>query len=694
MNIKKLVLSFITIGLLVVLVVSVPTVYADDSEYMERPRVEEDTVNLLIERYDLNRYKVNNEDEENRFKSALISLNNGMFQITSFVVEMVDTALDHMFSIDMLNEFADDISNISYQMYVTLKTNFGEMLFVFACGYIIWLAFSKGTFRESIRRSILFIAVLVVAGYWTFNTGTIIKVVNNISNEAQTKIIDTGNSIIDIIDDGSGVFSDTSTINTGSTDETVSGTLTVMRNLYFDLAYERPYLFMNYGDVNKEEINNHDLNGDELSIGSGFNRVDRLLAFKNTKDAQEMRLEYVENDEVEALGNTNMGGGNAYSQLGIAFLSPFLAIGLGIPFFILASFNFIIQLFIILILFCIPFAFILSYIPQFAMSGFKMIGYLFTAFAVKIILSLFVLFVYLMCYLVDTFLAPTNIGMYLLNVAVLVVLLFFMIIKRDMIVKVVTAGRVQSLDSGFMNNVNQKMVNPTFEKIKDKLTSRGKTNEEVSPVQNPNINANRNNEMVNGKGTNVNRTPQGKDGEENKGQDKGFSVNRREDNNRTPQGNKEENKDNSKENKEMGQEKQPSTLDEKPQGSQNVEGNTKESNENEDQDNRKIERTIQKELEEQKKPSSVGTEDRKVQMEYVDNNQVDVEREKPKAVHQEKERPVQQSPVVDVPKNESQSLHYQRDEKLKNKKPSNLPYGTYEIERNKMDLTDSKGKKE
>lgn len=687
-------LSFITIGLLVVLVVSVPTVYADDSEYMERPRVEEDTVNLLIERYDLNRYKVNNEDEENRFKSALISLNNGMFQITSFVVEMVDTALDHMFSIDMLNEFADDISNISYQMYVTLKTNFGEMLFVFACGYIIWLAFSKGTFRESIRRSILFIAVLVVAGYWTFNTGTIIKVVNNISNEAQTKIIDTGNSIIDIIDDGSGVFSDTSTINTGSTDETVSGTLTVMRNLYFDLAYERPYLFMNYGDVNKEEINNHDLNGDELSIGSGFNRVDRLLAFKNTKDAQEMRLEYVENDEVEALGNTNMGGGNAYSQLGIAFLSPFLAIGLGIPFFILASFNFIIQLFIILILFCIPFAFILSYIPQFAMSGFKMIGYLFTAFAVKIILSLFVLFVYLMCYLVDTFLAPTNIGMYLLNVAVLVVLLFFMIIKRDMIVKVVTAGRVQSLDSGFMNNVNQKMVNPTFEKIKDKLTSRGKTNEEVSPVQNPNINANRNNEMVNGKGTNVNRTPQGKDGEENKGQDKGFSVNRREDNNRTPQGNKEENKDNSKENKEMGQEKQPSTLDEKPQGSQNVEGNTKESNENEDQDNRKIERTIQKELEEQKKPSSVGTEDRKVQMEYVDNNQVDVEREKPKAVHQEKERPVQQSPVVDVPKNESQSLHYQRDEKLKNKKPSNLPYGTYEIERNKMDLTDSKGKKE
>ncbi|WP_017795729.1 CD3337/EF1877 family mobilome membrane protein [Oceanobacillus kimchii] len=692
MNIKKIVLSLLTLGLLVLLIV--PSVYADDSEYMERPRIEEDTVNLLIERYDLNRYKVNNEDEENRFKGALISLNNGIFQITSFVVEMVDTALDHMFSIDMLNEFADDISNISYQMYVMLKTNFGEMLFVFACGYIIWLAFSKGTFRESIRRSILFIAVLVVAGYWTFNTGTIIKVVNNISNEAQTKILDTGNSIIDVIDDGSGVFSDTSTINTGSTDETVSSTLTVMRNLYFDLAFERPYLFMNYGDVNKEEINNHDLNGDELSIGSGYGRVDRLLAFKNTKDAQEMRLEYVENDEVDALGNTNMGGGNAYSQLGIAFLSPFLAIGLGIPFFILASFNFIIQLFIILILFCIPFAFILSYIPQFAMSGFKMIGYLFTAFAVKIILSLFVLFVYLMCYLVDTFLAPTNIGMYLLNVAVLVVLLLFMIIKRDMIVKVVTAGRVQSLDSGFMNNVNQKMVNPTFEKIKDKLTSKGKTNEEVSPVPNPNMNANQHNGMANGKGTNVNRTPQGENGEVNKGQEKGFSVNPREDNHRTPQGNKEENKEGNKENREMGQEKQPSTLDEKPQGLQTAEGNTKESNENEDKDNRKIERTIQKELEEQEKPSSVGTEDKKAQTEYVDNNQVDVEREKPKAVHQEKERPVQQSPVVNVPKNESQSLHHQSGKKVRYEKSSNLGYGTYEIERNKIDFTDSKGKKE
>ncbi|SDJ01034.1 hypothetical protein [Natribacillus halophilus] len=61
-------------------------------------------------------------------------------------------------------------------------------------------------------------------------------------------------------------------------------------------------------------------------------------------------------------------------------------------------------------------------------------------------------------------LPPDTFGMYLANVVVLITLLLVMIWKRDAIVKLVTAGRVQSLDKNFMNNVNQRMVNPAMDK--------------------------------------------------------------------------------------------------------------------------------------------------------------------------------------------------------------------------------------
>ncbi|WP_265182038.1 hypothetical protein [Geomicrobium sp. JCM 19055] len=66
----------------------------------------------------------------------------------------------------------------------------------------------------------------------------------------------------------------------------------------------------------------------------------------------------------------------------------------------------------------------------------------------------------------DAMLPPDSLGMYLLNLVVLIGVLIFMIWKRDSIVKLMTAGRVQSLDGNMMNNVKNSMVNPAMNAAK------------------------------------------------------------------------------------------------------------------------------------------------------------------------------------------------------------------------------------
>lgn len=170
-------------------------------------------------------------------------------------------------------------------------------------------------------------------------------------------------------------------------------------------------------------------------------------------------------DEVDRYNNENIGSGSVFSQMGQAFISLLGAIFLGIPFLLIALFNFLLQLLALGLAFFIPFAMILSYVPQFAYSGFVSIGRLLSVFVLKAMLGILVLFVYVLCFIVDVLLPPENFAMYLTNLVVLLTVLLVMIVKRDAIVKLVTAGRVQSFDGNLMNNVKNSVVNPALKGI-------------------------------------------------------------------------------------------------------------------------------------------------------------------------------------------------------------------------------------
>lgn len=441
----------------------------DDPDWEEVMNGEEITeqggIEVESERFPIDAYAVNNESAENTILGAVVSLANMVMTFNAYVVHGVDTVLNELFSLNPIERFSGMVNLVSQSIYDTLQEYFGQLFFIFAVGYIVYLAATKGTFQEAIRRSVLFVFVLVFAGFWMLNSGYFMQVFNSLSLEAQGYLIEAGNGMISNVD-GDGVFEQGTEIDR---EDPMEGTIAQIRNVYFDLSLKRPYLIVNYGEMTEEEVNSNDVSDieDIESYGGGnFDRYERMLAFDQTGDGQYLKQRYIENIETESdqLANASMGGGAVYTQLGQALVGLIVALFLALPFGALGLLNFGLQLVALGLAFFLPFSLIISYIPHFANSGFNVFMKLLTVFVVKAMIGIIIMFVYLLTFVVDTMLPPDTFGMYLANVVVLIAILLVMIWKRDAIVKLVTAGRVQSLDKNFLNNVNRNMVNPAMDK--------------------------------------------------------------------------------------------------------------------------------------------------------------------------------------------------------------------------------------
>ncbi|MHB9998928.1 CD3337/EF1877 family mobilome membrane protein [Bacillus spizizenii] len=464
---KKRILIVSAIVLLFLTVASAITVFSADGDTTTQPKVEKaGGVELKVKRFPISRYQANNEASDDLIKGAFVGLTNVTFSFAGNIVRVVDAGMDILYNLQPIDEFANSITNVSKSVYKTLKKNLGEALFIFTCGYVVYLFCVRGSAKEAMRRSILFICVMVIGGLWMSNAGYYMKALNALSVEAQGKLLTAGNGLVGIVQD-EGNFADSSVIEKG---KEMEGTVAVMRNLYFDIALMKPFLIVNFGETSEAKINEKGDSKEKLS------RVDKLLSYKLSKDGEKAKQKYIKDTEIEKYDNESMTSGNVFNQLGESFIAVVASIVIGIPFLALAFFNFLLQIIALVIVFFVPFAFILAYVPQLAYSGFVTLGRLGSVYLLKAMLGIIVLFVYVTCFIVDKLIPPNGFGMYLLNVAVLASILWIGFHKRDAIIKFVTAGKVVSVDNNMMENMRQNVVQPAWEnakKIGGTLGNRG-----------------------------------------------------------------------------------------------------------------------------------------------------------------------------------------------------------------------------
>lgn len=622
-------------------------------KYMDKANEkDEGGVQLEIEKYPVERYMVNNEDTSGIFGFNLYSINNFFMGIIQNVVQVTDSALQ-LFTLDRLDNFADDIESVSGSIYDILKEHFAEILFAFLCSYLVFIFFTKGNAIESFRKFILFVVVLVVAGYWVSNASFLMKSMNALSGEMQGALVDAGNGILGILgDEREGVYEG---INDIDENEKIKGTISVVRNIYFDLALKRPYLLINYGTTDENLINNND---EIKDLGFGFQaylRSERMLAFKLNSEGSAYRIGHAYL-EVTKNNNSNVASGSAFKQSGLVFLTFFIVIGLSIPFLLLGLINFALQLLAVLIALVLPFAFVLSFIPHFVMSGFKTLGNIMTIFLMKGLLGILLFVVYLLTYSMYVFVRPDDTGTYLLHVVLLIVIFFFIIIKRNKIISFVTAGRVQTVDGNIMPNMNQYYSNQ-FSNTKKRLQDR-RSQKRESPMNYGDGSSDSK------QSTKENRTSMK---EERKGAESGKDM----DNNRTPQRKKKDEKEKSTpalletDNSSKERIKQSESTNEKD--IDRVDGETitnKDSHENKEQD---VARTNQPENMNERDVDNVNEENRGHTDSYHDK-ELDVDRIKQPETMNEKE--------VDSINEEKHDYIESYHDKERNEQPEN----TYERE--------------
>lgn len=354
------------------------------------------------------------------------------FSITKQLSGVVDSALDKFMGMDVIDQVQDKITDGSEQLWTMLKSHFMPILMVIAAVQIFTYYVAERNGYKAWQATLRLTLVIGIAIVWLSNSGYYLNVLNHVSSQAEGYIMEAGTALT----------SDVEEVNEG---EEIDGATALLRNNYFYMTVKRPYLIMNYGTTDEDKI--------EEKADEGEDRIDKMLSFKVDEEGNEERQQLAK-EEVDYQDNKFMSQSSVPSKFGIAFLSMGYTLLIGIPLFILAFFKILVQFAVLMIAYVLPITFLISILPMFANSAWKSLGRLIGVFFIKMFISLLMVFTFIIFDVVDTLLPPTSVGSYYLNMTVSAVLMIFMLMKRNTIVELITAGRVMSATNvgGSMKN--------------------------------------------------------------------------------------------------------------------------------------------------------------------------------------------------------------------------------------------------
>ncbi|WBF53988.1 CD3337/EF1877 family mobilome membrane protein [Macrococcoides canis] len=428
------------------------------------PNVDIVTAKIESEDKPLDNYRPNFKKDEDwnpwgndEIAGTINAFTTFIFDINKIIVQITDYSLEHLYSLDVIDDFAGKIAEMVNILYMSLSTNLLAIFFVIAMVNIYFLMAVKGDIGEFFKRFALLCIVIGVGSGVLSNVEPIIVKTNAIGKSVNTALLNGSQ-----FSQSGGLFNEENGINN-------------VRNRYFDTTVLRPYLLMNYNSVDEAALTKKDKN-----------RINNLLELKNTKK-NEKDIEKELTKEVETYKNSAILQTNVMKQLAISIITLVTTIIYSLIFLGVSLLKLILSAFsLLLVIFCV-FSFMVSFLPKMEYSMFRAFkttfGYIILSSCVTFVFVLFTL----VQQIVDMFIPPNTLASYFLNIISIFATLYVLFIKRDKILSFITNGNVTFNPSTIGGNVSEMAYNNYKQRREQnkKEQERKRVKQEPQPTKAP-----------------------------------------------------------------------------------------------------------------------------------------------------------------------------------------------------------------
>ena len=273
---------------------------------------------------------------------GLYCITNFVWTISLYLSNATGYVVQEAYKLDFINDMADSIGKSIQTLAGVTENGFSStgfyvgflLLIILVVGmYVAYTGLIKRETSKALHAVINFVVVFVLSASFIAYAPDYIKKINEFSSDISTASLDLGTKIMLPNSDSEGKDS-----------------VELIRNSLFSIQVEQPWLLLQFGNSNAEEI--------------GTDRVEALVSASPEDEDGKTREEVVKT-EIEDNDNNNLTIPQVVNRLGMVFFLLFFNLGITIFVFLLTGMMLFSQILFIIFAMFLPISFLLSMIPSY-----------------------------------------------------------------------------------------------------------------------------------------------------------------------------------------------------------------------------------------------------------------------------------------------------------------------------------------
>lgn len=273
---------------------------------------------------------------------GLYCITNFVWTISLYLSNATGYVVQEAYKLDFINDMADSIGKSIQTLAGVTQNGFSStgfyvgflLLIILVVGlYVAYTGLIKRETSKALHAVINFVVVFVLSASFIAYAPDYIKKINEFSSDISTASLDLGTKIMLPNSDSKGKDS-----------------VDLIRDSLFSIQVEQPWLLLQFGNSNAEEI--------------GTDRVEALV-LASPEDEDGKTREEVVKTEIEDNDNNNLTIPQVVNRLGMVFFLLFFNLGITIFVFLLTGMMLFSQILFIIFAMFLPISFLLSMIPSY-----------------------------------------------------------------------------------------------------------------------------------------------------------------------------------------------------------------------------------------------------------------------------------------------------------------------------------------